>query len=99
MAKKSVKQLLADDRKLKTRIDQRTRAIKHTSGVLHTLDTQRRNAHLSDDDRRDLEKQYQEEKRRMANLRTGMEKDLRAEKKIEDQIRKFPRGAIEEAGR
>ena len=96
---KTARQLIVEDQKIKARIAKRTQAIRHTSGVLHSLDNQRRSAHLSDEDRREIDKQYQEEKRRMKNLRDGMTKDLKAEKKIEDQIMKLPPRSIQEMGR
>ena len=90
---KTANQLIADDQKIKQRIAQRKRAILHTSGVLHSLENQRRNeAQLTDSERREVEKQYQEEKRRMKKLREGMTKDLKTEKKLEDQIKQLAGG-------
>ena len=88
MAKTS-RELLADLGQCKRRIAQFHRAIVHTSKVLHSLDQQRHNDQLSEDDRKSVEVQYQEEKRRMQKLRDGMTKELKKQKKIEGQVSKL----------
>ena len=82
-------QLIAQYGKIKNDINLTKKAIIRTSRELHAFEQQRNNAHLEDKERREVEKQYQDAKRRMKNLRTRMDKDLKQEKKIEDQIQRL----------